>query len=125
MHACMHRFVSRRVTRYTVMYMYHGIRRTVDITGRIEWVGGGGDCFRGDTKFSFRFLSYPLPPVCFGIIYMYGTLTAYQCDLLLKWYLDHNYRTLSNTTYGKKIISILKNARFSGKGRQPLHIYTL
>ena len=32
------------------------------------------------------------------------------------------YRTLSNTTYGKKIISILKNARFSGKGRQSLHI---
>ena len=25
----------------------------------------------------------------------------------------------------KIIISILKNARFSGKGRQPLHIYTL
>jgi hypothetical protein len=33
-----------------------------------------------------------------------------------------NYRNLSNTTYGKKIISILKNARFSGKGRQSFHI---
>ena len=32
------------------------------------------------------------------------------------------YRTLSNTTYGKKIISILKNVRFSGKGRQSLHV---
>ncbi len=29
------------------------------------------------------------------------------------------YRNLSNTTYEK---SILKNARFSGKGRQSLHI---
>ena len=29
------------------------------------------------------------------------------------------YRT-SNTTHVKKIISILKNARFSGKGRQSL-----
>jgi hypothetical protein len=27
------------------------------------------------------------------------------------------------TTYGTKKISILKNVRFSGKVRQPLHIY--
>ena len=33
--------------------------------------------------------------------------------------LDTRYR---NTTYGKKLISILKNVRFSGKGRQSLHI---
>ena len=40
MHACMHRFVSKRVTRYVYTVMCHGIsyRRTVDITGR-GWSG--------------------------------------------------------------------------------------
>ena len=33
------------------------------------------------------------------------------------------YHTLSNTSYVWKKISILKNARFSGKGRQSLHMY--
>ena len=38
------------------------------------------------------------------------------------------YRTQCNTilyTYGKKISSILKNARFSGKGRQSLHVIVI
>ena len=45
-------------------------------------------------------------------------------DLLPVAWTVANYRNLSNTTYTKKILSILTFARFSGKGRQYLHYET-